>query len=74
MVEEATAAARNMAGETKALTELVAFFSVGDTHFAAPAAKRPAPRPVATSPATRTAARTQAARKPAEEPGDWTEF
>ncbi|GAA0564878.1 methyl-accepting chemotaxis protein [Rhizomicrobium electricum] len=85
MVEESTAAARNMAGETKTLTELIGFFSVGDTHFAAPAAAaprqtarslppRPAPKPVA-----RPAAKMAAAGggKPAAAPtgdDDWTEF
>jgi methyl-accepting chemotaxis protein len=36
MVEESTAASRNLAGETKVLTELIDFFSVGEKTFATP--------------------------------------
>ncbi|GAA0564869.1 methyl-accepting chemotaxis protein [Rhizomicrobium electricum] len=85
MVEESTAASRNMASETKVLTELIGFFSVGEISHAASAphtiarhtpgpqpAKRPAPRPVAKVAA---AGGGRAAAAPANTgDGDWTEF
>jgi methyl-accepting chemotaxis protein len=85
MVEESTAASRNMASETKVLTELIGFFSVGErSHIAsAPqtvARHTPAPIPVK-RPAARPAAKVAAAGggRPAAAPAgggdsDWTEF
>jgi methyl-accepting chemotaxis protein len=88
MVEESTAASRNLAGETKVLTDLVGFFSVGEEARSAPRpqatprqtptpmAKRPAPKPMA-KPVVRTAAAgggRAAPPKPASDDGDWTEF
>ena len=71
MVEESTAAARNMAGETKGLTELVKFFSVGDTPNAVAApASRPGPRRA--PPPVRRVVGAKAA--PVETSTDWTEF
>lgn len=43
MVEETTAASHTLAQETKELTELVSFFSVGDYGLAPPVPARPAP-------------------------------
>jgi len=84
MVEESTAASRNLADETKVLTELIAFFDVGESKYVATAAKRPAPRPAATPikrPAARAPVRVAAAgggrsapAVKAADDGDWTEF
>jgi methyl-accepting chemotaxis protein len=84
MVEESTAASRNLAGETKVLTELIGFFSVGEASYAAP---RPQPTPRQTvaatprRPSAKPAVRVAAAgggraapAKPAGDDGDWTEF
>jgi methyl-accepting chemotaxis protein len=79
MVEESTAASRSLAGETEVLTQLVAFFSVGQT--SAPTASRSAPRRA--EPARRPAARAAASGGPsaavkaspsAEPQDDWAEF
>jgi methyl-accepting chemotaxis protein len=76
MVEESTAASRSLAGETKVLTDLVGFFSVGDTRFAAPA-PRPAAKP-AVKPAPKRAVKVAAAGggQPVavKNDDDWTEF
>ena len=45
MVEESTAASRNLAAETQRLNELIAFFTVGKTEHAEPASSRQAVRP-----------------------------
>jgi methyl-accepting chemotaxis protein len=82
MVEESTAATRNMAGETKMLTEVVSFFSVGEAskvtsqsqtvgRKAAAPLKRPMARPalkVATAGGRRSAPAAKASGD------DWTEF
>ncbi len=76
MVEQSTAAARNLAGETGALTELVHFFSVGESAALRPvAAPRPTARPVRkTAPVKRAAVGgSRAAAAPAGD-SDWTEF
>jgi methyl-accepting chemotaxis protein len=76
MVEQSTAAARNLAGETGALTELVHFFSVGESATVRPvAAPRPIARPVRkTAPVKRAAVGGgKAAAAPAGD-SDWTEF
>jgi len=90
MVEESTAASRNLASETKMLTERVAFFSVGEDSIAvASRVTRPAaakaeaasvsrvakPRPVHTS-QSRSAggARATALAKAADPAEDWAEF
>ncbi|GAA0568340.1 methyl-accepting chemotaxis protein [Rhizomicrobium electricum] len=86
MVEESTAASRNLADETKVLTDLVGFFSVGDTHLATPVARtatprttlKPAAKPAA-KPVAKPAAKVAAAgggRAPATRTSDddWTEF
>jgi methyl-accepting chemotaxis protein len=84
MVEESTAASRNLADETKTLTEIVSFFKVGEKRFSAPVTRanaRPAARPVASNPRPqpqRTASGGRAlAQKaaPRSEPAeDWAEF
>jgi len=82
MVEESTAASRNLASETKTLTELVNFFSVGETRFTAPEVHRaptPVKRPAAAKPVLRTmasAGKTAVAAKAlAPEPSEeWAEF
>jgi methyl-accepting chemotaxis protein len=78
MVEESTAAARNLAGETKVLTELVGFFSVGQTQYAAPAAssapKKPARPAPAARPARRTATAGNTALASAPASDEWAEF
>jgi methyl-accepting chemotaxis protein len=85
MVEESTAAARNMAGETKGLTELIGFFSVGETHHQTPAARPVPPRPAAQrpaaqrpapgrKPAVKVAAAGSAAKPVETASDDWTEF
>ncbi|GAA0550250.1 methyl-accepting chemotaxis protein [Rhizomicrobium palustre] len=85
MVEESTAASRNLAGETKVLTELVGFFSVGDMqygtpvattprHMPQPAMRRPAAKPMprmAAAGGGRAAPATKAAPAGGE---DWAEF
>ncbi|MDR3455797.1 MAG: methyl-accepting chemotaxis protein [Rhodoferax sp.] len=76
MVEESTAATRNMADETKALSELVGFFSFGQSAVvqriaprpAAVAVRRPAARPVA-----RASGRAAVAAKP-QPSEEWSEF
>jgi len=87
MVEESTAASRNLASETKVLTDLVGFFSVGEaSHVAAQPhtiprqtaapLKRPAARPVA-KPVARVAAAGGGRSAPAAKASgdsDWTEF
>jgi len=76
MVEESTAAARNLGSETKVLTDLIGFFSVGQTF--APQVRTTA-RP-ATAPARRPAARAAATKlvanggRAASRDNDWTEF
>jgi methyl-accepting chemotaxis protein len=84
MVEQSTAASRNLATETKALSEIVGFFNVGSEKR--PARTETAPRTVAASPkpaakplkaqaavvGRRTA--VAVARKPEVESEDWTEF
>ncbi len=84
MVEESTAAARNMAGETKVLTELIGFFSVGETSHVASAPRpvarhTPAPLPVkrpAAKPVAKVAAAAggRASAPASAGDGDWTEF
>jgi len=82
MVEESTAASRNLASETKVLTELVSFFSVGTATRTATPAAHPAARPAQTlgkrpqaKPAARVAAAGGRGAAPAGEPADdWTEF
>jgi len=89
MVEESTAAVRNLAGETQALSNLVAFFKVGAEARAALQAPRsqattqPAAKPVAKArplavarPAGGSARRaaTALAQRPETESEDWTEF
>jgi methyl-accepting chemotaxis protein len=74
MVEESTAASRNLAGETKNLSNLVGFFAVGTTAVVKPA----------TMPAAKTAAapmrrsggsRLAVAKATQPDPdSDWTEF
>jgi len=87
MVEESTAASRNLASETKVLTDLVGFFSVGEASYAAPQphsatrqtaapVKRPAARPAA-RPVARLAAAGGGRSTPtakASDDSDWTEF
>jgi methyl-accepting chemotaxis protein len=80
MVEESTAAARNLAGETKGLTEIIAFFAVGDGHGAAEAprpmarqAAAPVKRPIA-RPAVRAAAGGSRPAPAASTGDDWHEF
>ena len=83
MVEESTAASRNLAGETKVLTELIGFFSVGEESHAAPR-PQPAPRQAAAPAPRRPMAKPvkvaaagggrSAPAKPASDDGDWTEF
>jgi methyl-accepting chemotaxis protein len=82
MVEESTAASRNLAGETKVLTDIVSFFSVGEERLTAP--QRAMPRQTATSsprpmrPVARPAAKLAAAgggkAVAASNDSDWTEF
>jgi methyl-accepting chemotaxis protein len=88
MVEESTAASRNLADETKTLTEIVSFFKVGEQGFAPvarsssrPAASRPVSHPVANKSAPRPAPQRMAAgnralaQKPKGEAAeDWAEF
>ncbi|GAA0525252.1 methyl-accepting chemotaxis protein [Rhizomicrobium palustre] len=83
MVEESTAASRNLASETKALTQMVQFFSVGETRAAAPVVARPAPVATRPTPARKAVAlqpaghsRTAAAVAVAEAApqNDWEEF
>ncbi len=83
MVEESTAASRNLASETKVLTELVGFFSVGETSHAATSlltsrrqTAAPENRPAA-RPAARVAAAGGGRSAPAAKTSggdDWTEF
>jgi len=76
MVEETTAASRNLADETRGLSDLVGFFRVsdGDTEIFAPVA----PKPRAPMPAKRAV--SAGSRRPAAAPvaaqanDDWTEF
>jgi len=89
MVEQSTAATRNLADETKALTELVGFFAVGEasaasrTQRAAPRpALRAAARPTATEakrpsfkPAAKAGGRLAVAAKAEPSPSEeWSEF
>jgi methyl-accepting chemotaxis protein len=80
MVEQSTAASRNLAGETKTLSNLVGFFAVGETARAAAAPKKPyarqapqAPRP-ATGGARRVATSAASRAASAAPDSDWTEF
>jgi methyl-accepting chemotaxis protein len=74
MVEQSTAAARNLAGESKVLLDLVGFFSTGET--ATHAASRPAPKkPVLKAVSAKVAAAGGGKATPApSSDGDWTEF
>jgi len=80
MVEQSTAASRNLAGETKTLSNLVGFFAVGETVRAAAAPKKPYARqtPQALRPATGGIRRVAAATAPraaqSAPDSDWTEF
>ncbi len=85
MVEQSTAATRNLADETKALSELVGFFSAGETSAPRPAlrmAPRQAPRPAAAEsrrpaykPAARAGGRLAVAAKAEASPAEeWSEF
>ncbi len=77
MVEESTAASRNLVGETKALAELVAFFSVGvPTRISAahPASRPAAPRRATSKPVAKVAAAGGGRSAPAASGDDWTEF
>ena len=66
MVEQSTAASRNLAQETKALSDLVGFFSVGETkQVARPDHVRPTSQPAA-SPQVRPG---QTTHRPANAPG-----
>ena len=70
MVEQSTAASRNLADETRRLQELVGFFDVGSDAVV----HKPVPQPRAvprSAPAVRAAAGT---RRAAAADGDWTEF
>jgi methyl-accepting chemotaxis protein len=82
MVEQSTAASRNLASETKVLTDLMGFFELGEASHAAaqPHAiprqtaapvKRPAARPVAKV-AAAGGGRSAPATKTSDD--DWTEF
>ncbi len=81
MVEESTAASRNLAGETRRLSDLVGFFSVGEIERApapkpqmaaklAPA-RKPQPRPVAQVKHMAVQKRAVVEAEPSEE---WAEF
>ncbi|GAA0575466.1 methyl-accepting chemotaxis protein [Rhizomicrobium electricum] len=79
MVEESTAASRNLANETVTLSDLVGFFNVGDT-ARLPAAAKPTKTPPPRHPQARRAAAggarvaTAAAPLASEPDSDWTEF
>ena len=88
MVEQAAAAAESMTEQARALTELVAFFQVGEVEEAAPP-PTPAPRRAAPPRAASKAASSSKAeratnghangarngkRPPAADDGDWAEF
>jgi methyl-accepting chemotaxis protein len=75
MVEQSTAAARNLTGETGALTELIGFFSVGESAVQPATAKRAAPpaRPVRRSAPVKLAA-AGGRKAAAAGDADWTEF
>jgi methyl-accepting chemotaxis protein len=67
MVEQSTASSRNLAGETRALSELVGFFKVGG--------RASAPTIRVASPArTQSIGRKQAALRAVEPADDWEEF
>ena len=76
MVEQSTAASRNLADETKALSELIGGFSLGEaTHVASQRPTRMAARPAA--PAMKRAAMRPLGKVAAVGGGsgeDWTEF
>ncbi len=78
MVEQSTAASRNLAGETKTLSNLIGFFAVGEVAKVVAAPKKvqarptPPPRP-ATSGPRRVAAAAPRALQPVPD-DDWTEF
>jgi methyl-accepting chemotaxis protein len=80
MVEESTAASRNLAGETKVLTELIDFFSVGEAAFATPrphATPRQATAPtMRRKPAVKIASGGRGRPTPSASSGDdgWHEF
>jgi len=84
MVEESTAASRNLAGETQTLKEIVSFFKVDEQRLAARAVQRPAPRPesrpAAKSPAPvrpqrmASGGRALAAKPNAAASEEWSEF
>jgi methyl-accepting chemotaxis protein len=77
MVEESTAASRNLASETSDLVELVAFFRVGeDTATPAAPLKRPAAKPPAGARPARQkiAVGGGAAPERAKSAEDWQEF
>lgn len=84
MVEEATAAARNLANETIAMMEQVSRFKLGDTRqFSNMAAIAPTPKKISSHPTTaRSSAKSSPAKSavksnPAPKPmadDDWSEF
>ncbi|WP_141276049.1 methyl-accepting chemotaxis protein, partial [Zymomonas mobilis] len=83
MVEESTAAARNLANETTAMMEQVSMFKLGNTRqFASTPAITSAPKKSAARPASRSTAKSapaKAAAKPNPAPkpmadDDWSEF
>ena len=83
MVEESTAASRNLATETQVLTELIGFFSVGETSYVAqqrPTTRATIPMPprarTTAKPAFRVTARVNARPTPTASSSDdgWSEF
>ena len=78
MVEESTAAARNLASEADELTSLVARFRLENSRSAPPAARRSAPAstpaPRAISKSTRSAPRSAGNLAIKDDADDWAEF
>jgi methyl-accepting chemotaxis protein len=73
MVEQSTAASRNLASETQQLQSLVGFFNVGSSGQVVRMAEKPARAPVRSA-APRRVAVAGSRRAPAPSGDDWTEF
>ena len=74
MVEQSTAASRNLAHEAKNMAELMSAFSIGESAAVVVPTARSANSTPPSRPAKVTRSRTAAALKPAPKSDDWEEF